>query len=492
MKKIILLIFILVIVSHVVNAQVATMDEATQIAYNWVNMVIDKHGAWGKSETATVNPIQELTYNNRRIGYYCTVEPRGYIVISLRKELAAVKIYSDLDNLNPANNKSLFDLIKMLVFRVINPIEQKLGPIESINTFELSSRIETNHQESWDYIYNYIPGSIKKDNINQENYQQGESLLTSTWNQVAPYNNNCPYMSCDSTGNGRALVGCTATAGAQIMKYWSWPPFGVGVPFNDPYDWVNMPDTVNMTSPAIQQAAVAEISQEFGIIVDMDYGCEGSGAPIDTLEGTLDYHYRYSSMVNHLERDNYTASQWWDQVRYQIDLNRPIEYGIWNGLSGDSSFAHACVCDGWDVWPTPWNEMYHMNMGWEDINFNGWYQFDNIFNGFIDHDFDEMLVNIVPDGLLGNNLSGTYSIQSFNYRYFDRDAAGTQAVFNPGQFLQALPGITITGSGTGTYVSFLGNNSQHTKIYTDGDPSEGIAIRNGTIRLSNGGSIKLD
>jgi len=487
MKIIIILIFILSIFSQVVNAQVATKDEASQVAQNWMQIVIDKHGHWGNSESASAQPMQELQYKNRLIGYYCPVEPSGYIVVSLRKEFVPVKIYSDSDNINPSNSKSLSDIIKILVFRVINPIEEKLGSIESINPSELSSRIKTNHKESWDYIINYVPGTIQKVKTTEDNYVQGDFLLSSAWNQDRPYNNDCPDLGCTDPTNGRALVGCAATAGAQIMKYWSWPPFGVGTPFNDTYDWVNMPDRVFTTSPAAQQAAVAEISQEFGIIVGMDYGCEGSGAPIDTLDGTLDYHYRYSSMVNYLERENYTASQWWDQIRFQLDLNRPIEYGIWNGLSGVDSWAHACVCDGWDIWPIPDNEMYHINMGWQDINSNMWYQFDNVFDGFIDHDEDVMLVNIVPDGLLGNNLSGTYSFQPFNYRYFDRDAAGVEAIFSAGQFLQTLPGITITGSGTGTYVSFLGNN----KIFTNGDLSEGVEIRSGAIRLSNGGSIKL-
>jgi len=123
-------------------------------------------------------------------------------------------------------------------------------------------------------------------------------------------------------------------------------------------------------------------------------------------------------------------------------------------------------------------------------NSNTWYTLDAL-PCFYDN---LMLRNIKPNGAVGSNLALMYQHWPFPYRYFDRDASGTNSVFQPGQLLQTLPGITITGngSGSGMYVSFLGSPSPRpTKIYTNGDPSKGVEITNGSIRLSNGGSMKL-
>ena len=48
-------------------------------------------------------------------------------------------------------------------------------------------------------------------------------LISTTWDQSAPYNNLCP-----GAGTNKALVGCVAIAMAQLMKYYNWPTTGTG------------------------------------------------------------------------------------------------------------------------------------------------------------------------------------------------------------------------------------------------------------------------
>jgi hypothetical protein len=50
-----------------------------------------------------------------------------------------------------------------------------------------------------------------------------ELPLTSQWNQSEPYNRICPAL-----GQNRTVVGCVATAMAQVMNYWRWPTAGSG------------------------------------------------------------------------------------------------------------------------------------------------------------------------------------------------------------------------------------------------------------------------
>ena len=83
-------------------------------------------------------------------------------------------------------------------------------------------------------------------------------LLSTRWAQGAYYNSLCPYDIYDST---YVYTGCTATAMAQIMKYWEWPLGGwnshtythstygtLSADFgNTAYRWDRMPDTLNVS-----------------------------------------------------------------------------------------------------------------------------------------------------------------------------------------------------------------------------------------------------
>ena len=481
MKKILLFIIFPLLISSVNEAfgQLTNKEEASQIAGNWIQMIIDKKGQWGDSESASVQPMQEFRGRDRLIGYYCPVTPQGYIIVSLRKELAPVKAYSDRFNLDLEDDKGMTALLKTCMLRIIDTIESRLGNIETINNSDLVSIVEIDYRQNWEYIKNYIPGMIQKNTIPTDNYQEGEILTLSIWHQGTPYNNDCPDMGCTTTQNGHALVGCVATAGAQIMKYWSWPPYGVGAGYNDTYDWPNMFDNVTTSAPTAVQAAVAELNYEVGVAVGMCYGCDASSAYTYDMVGVYISRYYYHSSCININRPSYTASDWFNLIKWNINANRPIQYRI---------PGHSIVCDGWQEIGSPVTKQYHMNYGWGG-GATTWYTLDALQGGNPVEEY--MVLYIVPSPAIGASLSGTYAAQPFPYRYFDLDASGSSATFSSGQLLQILPDLTIKGTGTSTYVKFYGTSSLNSRIFTDGNQTEGILINNGGIRLKSNGSIKL-
>lgn len=483
-----MLIFILSFAFQQVTAQYVHIGEASPIADQWIQMVIDKYGQWGGYESAFAGPIQELRQNDRLIGYYCHVKPKGYIIFSFRRELAPVKAYSDRKNINLSRNQGLAHLIKSRMLGIIHGIESRLGPVESVTTFELTAISRMDYRQSWDDIENYIPGTIQKRVYAEEtieaNYLEGDSLLDCRWHQKSPYNNLCPFMACTTTTNGCALVGCGATAAAQIMKYWDWPPFGEGGSmYSDTYDWINMHNVVDSTSHPAEQAAVSELNYEVGVANNTTYGCEESSAGLYATESALNNNFRYSNSSQVHKRSDFGPHAWFDLIKDQIDQNRPILYRIGTGTTA----GHFIVCDGWQEIGALMQ--YHMNYGY-GASATTWYSLDDLWASEVDYEY--MIENIIPYTALGPVFLGTYSTSSFPYRYFDQDASSFSAVFEFGQFLQTLPDITISANnGLSSNVSFSGNVGMPTKIYTDGDPSKGVVIREGTLKLTNGGSIKL-
>lgn len=66
--------------------------------------------------------------------------------------------------------------------------------------------------------------------------------MTSTWHQGSPYNDLCPELT--PSADEHVLVGCVATAAAQIMRYWEWPRTLSGastIAYNRHYtdDWIS-------------------------------------------------------------------------------------------------------------------------------------------------------------------------------------------------------------------------------------------------------------
>jgi hypothetical protein len=467
-----------------ITAQVATKEEANQIAEKWIQYTIDYFGNWNDSSSAHIESITDFTFNKRVVGYFCKINPSGYIVVSYRKELAAVKAFSDNCNINPEDMDGMSGLLKSSLFATINAIESRMGPIDLINPADLDTLLEINYASSWFFLENYRKETILDGSSNPaltDNYQTPQILLKTLWDQNAPYNNDCPYFGCTTTSNGRAYVGCVATAAAQIMRYWCWPPYGVGEPYNDPIDWVNMPATVTTSSPPAQQAAIAQLSHEIGIATNMDYGCDGSGTQTSYMVDVFPDIYHYSVNAEEVDRINYYADEWFNIIKQQINVNRPIQYKI---------VGHSIVADGWLETQSPFQQWYHMNYGWSG-SANAWYLLDALHLG--DPDIEYMIVNIYPRVSLSSPLNiGTIGkLAWLPYRYFDRDATGTATTFSSGQYLQVLPNLKITGLGTTTNIIFQGSATDNTHIFMNGDPSKGVLIGNGELRLRNGGQISL-
>jgi len=475
-----------------VRAQIVTVDEALNVANNWIALTIQQKGDWGGSDMAFVGKVQELKQGQRTIGYFCPVLPKGYIIISLRKELAPVKACSETSNMNPECDDGVVKLIKDNMERVINRIEKEVGPIDSVRKQDLSNFLEIDYSDSWAKL-NKDAEVFEKElesDVSILNYNEGEILHTPNWEQGDPYSRDCPAPpDGDDCTQPHCVVGCVATAAAQIMRYWHWPPKGVGRGWDDSYDWVNMPDEVTGTSPSAQINAVAELCYEIGVAVGMDY-CSGdgcaSGADTEDMEGVFEGQYRYSDACCRLDRTDYTPEGWFNEIKIQLNGNQPTQYRV---------PGHSVVIDGWRVLGA---RQYHINCGWAGgspdkpcwdgyTDTNIWYTLDAIPCSDPDEEF--MLVNIFPVVSLTHSLSGTYILWPlFPYRYFNRDASGSSATFNAGQYLQFLPNIVVTSTGN---IKFMGATSFESYFFTRGDTSKGIRIDNGGISLYSGGKMKF-
>lgn len=248
-------------------------------------------------------------------------------------------------------------------------------------------------------------------------------LLLTTWNQSPYYNKYCPM---DAEKNAQTVVGCVATALAQVLKYWESPISGYGsysyehptygtisADFeNTTYEWANMPYSLTASSTTTQVDAVARLMYHCGVSVQMDYGVESSGAftisaqsnYVHCAEYALETYWGYDQGLKGLQKKDYKYknAEWLDLIRKELDAARPVIYSGYGAGGG-----HCFVCDGYDD-----ANYFHFNWGWGGL-YDGFFALDalapgtgGIGGGSGDYNDDQqMIIGIKPNAGLSPTTS---------------------------------------------------------------------------------------
>lgn len=188
-------------------------------------------------------------------------------------------------------------------------------------------------------------------------------MVTTMWNQDAPYNAMCPKIN-----DARSMTGCVATAMAQVMKYHQWPAAGQGehsyyyngdwisMDFSKlTFDWSRMIDSyADGAGTEREKSAVAQLMYACGVSTDMQYSPVQSGtADVFVASALVDY-FNYDMGVRYAERDYFGLLDWEEFIYNQLRDYGPVQYSGSSDLGG-----HSFVCDGYST-----DGYFHFNWGW--------------------------------------------------------------------------------------------------------------------------------
>lgn len=195
-------------------------------------------------------------------------------------------------------------------------------------------------------------------------------MLKTKWDQIAPYNQQCPLQ-----GTERTWTGCVATAISQVMKYFEYPEIGKGqITYNieslekkvtmnfaqKKFDWANMIDNyIDGNYTAEQAEAVSYLMKAAGYAVKMQYSTDASGALALNIRNGLVNYFDYDPNTLYTLRSYYSTEQWHDMIYNNLKNVGPVVYGGGSTLGGGHSF----VCDGYDG-----EGLYHFNWGWSGMS----------------------------------------------------------------------------------------------------------------------------
>lgn len=186
-------------------------------------------------------------------------------------------------------------------------------------------------------------------------------MLTTQWNQGAPYNNECPM----DKGN-RSVTGCSATAMAQIMKYHEWPQDSVAgisgyVMESSKTTLTALPATIfrwnemrNYYDVKEKGDAVAELMRYCGQAIKSEYSSGATGAYTADVAYAFQETFDYSQNIEMQSIYHHALSEWEGIIYNELKDARPVYHAGYSMEGG-----HAFVCDGYDG-----NGMFHFNWGW--------------------------------------------------------------------------------------------------------------------------------
>lgn len=422
MKKIYFILVMSWLIFYV-SANPIEIGKAKQVAQNFLS-------AQGKASVSLLN-VTPAQYSEL---YVFTSLDNGYVIVAADDCAKPILGYSTTGTFSPTEMPS--SLIYWLHY-----YEQQ---IQWAKTARVSSATTLQAWQQW-----LSPSG------NTPRYASSVSpLLTTLWSQRPYYNELCPEDF--SLYTGHPTTGCTATAMAQVMKYWNHPRHGYsqysyswqGVqPYwtygtlsadfeNTEYQWNSMPNMLDWSSTPEQIFAVAQLMSHVGISIQMSYniyGDGGSDAPVALLEfsdpmyvdhtycpeNALPKFFGYKPSLRGLAREGFADTLWDNMLREDISNGRPVLYGGFgvDPITGESNGGHSFVLDGYDN-----NGLFHVNWGWGE-GYNGYYPTTALDVGYYSFsDRQEAIFGIEPDYChleMAGSLQATVAISSIDFERFE-------------------------------------------------------------------------
>ncbi len=318
---------------------------------------IDTQTSTAKSKDYSISEINYLRNDNRPriIAYVVNLSPRGYIVISPDTDVKPVIGYSFRSNfiIEEFRDNAALHIVK-------GYMEGILGELE-----EISREVCEENNSLW---HSCLTGD--------ENFMSRFKgmevygpLMDTHWAQDDPFNRSCPK---DPDTGERCVTGCVATALAQVLNYYEYPR-SIIFTEEDNYQatFTDIPINIYAPDASIENIdyngsgvhptteTLANLMFACGVLVNMQYSSEGSGANIfaATYMDELGYESAEDIIVG-------LSPGYASKMKNTILDSKLLHMGVYMpGVGG-----HSGVCDGYNST----TDEYHLNFGWGGY-MDGWY-----------------------------------------------------------------------------------------------------------------------
>ncbi|NGP90060.1 C10 family peptidase [Fodinibius halophilus] len=363
------------------KAQAVAVAESFANDYNFQKEnLLAGEPAKRKGRPKTVNNVLAVSNeDDQKSIYLINYNDGGFAVVPADQRLSPIQAYSSENSMPVTTNDTIPGGLAIWLQQRMNTVDQYR---------KAKQKVSVGSEILWARLLN-VKGKRRlppDDGGCEEWSNKVNPLISTTWGQANGYNNSAPHMGCDYPSNGRAYSGCVATAMAQIINYHEHASG-----YN--YNWSAMPNSYGSDE-------VSLLMRDIGDEVNMDYGCDASGADDDDMAPGL-RHFGYSSAT----QVGYEGTTNRYDVMNDLDDGDPVlfngyEKDSWLGIFPTNGNGHAWVGDGYlqsKLCPT--GNVYlnfHMNWGWNG-SYDGWYAFNNFDPADSKYNRNsEVVINIHP------------------------------------------------------------------------------------------------
>ena len=359
---------------------------AIQAAKKWVKNMRNSP----KNSKREIATIDETYHQSKLVYFVIKFKGGGFIIVSADNTTKPILAYSDSSDFDSQlQNETVEDLMTAY----------KNFVYENSNN-SLSGRNSNIAHPGWDKL------------LNDKRSLRRKTIIAPLMDDIFYTQSRGFQKFCPKNEKGQSIVGCVATAMAQVMRYWEFPKRGKGsnsynhkeygkisADFeNQIYDWDNM-------SKIRADDENALLSFHCGVAVSMNYGTSadgGSSAYSASALSALKRYFKYNRSARMVYRYNYSDENWNKMIKKQLDKKRPVVYtGRSENLQDPEagSAGHLFVLDGYDT--NDQGDYFHINWGWGGNNNGYFYLTEMISHGgkynWIDN--NAIMLNLYPTNM---------------------------------------------------------------------------------------------
>ena len=356
--------------------------------------------------TTDIISLKEPTSSNT-VAYVTNLSPKGFVILSSNQSIEPVIAYSFNSNFSMDTTQQ--NILYHMVIKDMTLRKEALPLIDE--------KVKAKNQDKWDRL-----ASGESNYFSATDFQQWPSEGTTatggwvetTWTQSSPYNDFCPL---DPQTGFRSVVGCVATAIAQVINYHKYIG-NISLNSSDEYishgnhgdinidadsTILNFPsfevlnrhlDTLRIKYTNgfnLSNEDLAALNFVVGISVNMMYNSNESGASETQIIPAITGNFGYYSA----ERILNTYPDYYYTLKSNMVNALPALMMIHD--TWDSFTTHEIIVDGYNT-----EEYFHLNFGWgpnsPDPIIDAWYHIPSEvsggFNSFTI--FGPATVNIMP------------------------------------------------------------------------------------------------
>lgn len=366
-----------------------TAYDAEMVVSGWLKAAVQPLGT---NLGRRVEHVETFNNENGHAAYYIVhLKPSGFVIVSADDTVEPIIGFADDGTYDSSPDNPLGALVTGDLSRRVGDAGNKFSllmnpgvaaPGSPQGKWRYFTDLAQNPADGFSLMSLMCVSDIRVLPLVQSRWSQATACGEHTYNYYTPENYPC---------------GCTATALAQVMRYYEYPTTQIGVNefavdvhgtrsqtvhtrggdgLGGPYNWSDMvlrPEANCAALTEAQRQAIGTLCYDAGVAVSMSYTPSGSGSFLPDAKDALVTTFQFENAVLGYSASNDIHAGMTNMINPNLDAGAPVILAILNASNEDS--AHAVVCDGYGYDSS--TLYHHLNMGWAGTD-DVWYNLPDI------------------------------------------------------------------------------------------------------------------